>query len=242
MKKSILLLPLLVLLITSCKKNNKPTDAIKNNCLLAESSYKLKLNAGSGLTQYTYDQQGRVTTVKYNGTLDQYVYSNDQILLKKNSGLIVTYKLDAAGRIIRESYSDHPDKIDFIYNAEGYLIQSAETLGNYTFVTKYAYTNGNLSTVEDRRGILNIFYNNDAAANNFIDDHGDENELPAHYNGPLKYYFGKTSKNLISKIADNHGYTEEYIYQKDTRGNIAALQVNASNGKGYVLQLKYNCD
>lgn len=250
MKKPLLLLSVSLLILTSCKKDkDKQPDKKEEVCSLTEGTYTAKRTGVGqfGKTTYTYDDKGRVSTFKWNAVnnpyTEQYTYSNDQITATINNGLIITYKLDNAGRISKASYSDGSKEINYTYNVDGYLIQEASTDGSSS---KYTYTDGNLTTdaYTDKNPeyshTATIAYNNDAAKNNFIDEQA-VNWLPKHYNAALKAYFGKTSKNLPSKSFDSNGFYENYTYDKDAKGNIVKFTTTDKYGFGYVLDMKYNC-
>ena len=252
MKKTLLLLTIPLMIVASCKKDDddKQPEKNPNACLLTESTYTAKRTGVGqvGKTTYTYDNKGRINTLKWNAAndpyVDEYTYSNDQITVKRNNGVIITYKLDASGKIIKANYTDSRKETNYTYNTDGYLIQEVSTDGSST---KYAYTDGNLTSdaYTDNNPTYShtatIQYNNDAAKNNFIDEQL-VNWLPQHYNKALRAYFGKASKNLPSKSFDSNGFYENYTYEKDAKGNIVKFTTTDTHEFGYVLDMKYNCE
>lgn len=253
MKKTLLLLSLSLLIMSSCKKdkndNTKQPDKTINTCLLTEGTYTAKRTGVGqvGKAIYTYDDKGRVSTLKWdspnNPYVAQYTYSNDQITEKVNNTVYITYQLDAGGRVIKAVYAETHKEINYTYNTDGYLIQEVSTDGSSS---KYAYTGGNLTSDAYTDSNPNyshtatIQYTNDAAQNNFIDKQL-VNWLPQHYNNALKAYFGKASKNLPLKSFDSNGFYENYTYEKDAKGNILKFTTTDKYEFGYVLDMKYSC-
>ncbi|MBB6130965.1 hypothetical protein [Mucilaginibacter lappiensis] len=250
MKKSLLLLSVSLLIVTSCKKdNNKQPDKKEETCSLTEGTYTAKRTGVGqvGKTTYTYDDKGRVSTLKWDSAndpyLDQYTYANDQITVKRNNGAIITYKLDNSGRIIKAIYADSHQETNYTYNTDGYLIQEVSTDGSSS---KYTYTDGNLTSDAYTDSNPNyshtatIQYTTDTAKNNLIDEQL-VNWLPQHYNKALKAYFGKASKNLPLKSFDSNGFYENYTYDKDAKSNIVKFTTTDKYEFGYVLDVKYSC-
>lgn len=229
-----------LLLVTSCsKKNSNETPETTKRCLLTETTFTIK-GGESGKNTFIHDDKGRVLTGKYgDASMDQYTYTNEQITLKTVDGIITTYKLDSKGRIITETYSDSKSRIDYSYDTEGYLTAEVELNGTQTATTKYTYTNGNLTSIDYGADKTTISYNNDPAQENLHIDM--DTDLPNFHSGVLKLYFGKPSKNLVSKITSNDGYSESYIYEKDTNGNITKISMLASDSKGFTVDNKYTC-
>lgn len=249
MKKLLLLISVTALFIASCKKDDKDPDVevppVKvDGCVLKENSYTILDGLGTGAKgsiNYTYDSKARVVTAKYGDSLNLYSYSANQIILKKANGAITTYKLDASGRIINETYSDNISIKDYTYNPEGYLIMEVLKKGETYLKTEYLYTAGNLTSllVNNREG-LKISYSDQLSQKNFIDE--GINELPLFYNGILRPYFGKASKNLPNLTVPGIAYYQSYYYTNDEKGNIVKAKYVTKYGIGYNSDMKYECN
>jgi len=241
MNKSLLTLSAVCLLIVaSCKKDKgtEPEEQSKT-CQLTESSF-IATGGDTEKATFAYDEQGRVKTVTYSdGSTDSYSYSTTQIVLTASGNVVTTYKLDGNGRITSESYNDDPSKINYTYNNNGYLAEETEVFSSSTSTTKYTYTGENLTLVDFGTEKIVVSYSTETATANFFTETDDD--LPASVNGVLKSYFGKPSKNLVSKATYDGGYAESYTYEKDANGNLTKISVNATGGQGYILTNKYSC-
>ncbi|MET4140130.1 hypothetical protein [Pedobacter sp. UYP1] len=249
MKKLLLLISVTALFIASCKKDDKDPEIelppVKvDGCVLKENSYTILDGLGTGAKgkiNYTYDSKARVVTAKYGDSLNLYSYSTDQIILKKANGTTTTYQLDASGRIVKETYSDNTNIKDYIYNPEGYLAIEVLKKGETYLKSEYLYTAGNLtSTLENGREVLRISYKDELSQKNFIDE--GKNELPLFYNGILRPYFGKASKNLPDLTVRGPAYYQDYTYKKDDKGNIINIYYLTKYTVGYDSDMKYECN
>jgi len=241
MNKSLLTLSAVCLLmVASCKKDKgTETEEQQKTCQLTESTFT-STGGDSEKATFTYDDKSRVKQITYSdGSIDSYVYSDTQIILTASGNVVTTYKLDANGRITSESYNDNASKFNYTYNNDGYLIEEAEVVGVNTSKTKYTYTNGNLTLVDFGTEKVTVSYNSEPATSNFFTDTDDD--LPNSINGVLKNYFGKPSKNLVSKAIYDGGYAESYSYEKDADGNLSKISVTATGGQGYILSNKFSC-
>lgn len=236
-----------LLIVTSCKKDDKANYNAKGGCLIMESF----LVQGDNIkkTTYTYNTEGEITNVK-NQDEDQetiYTYSDSkisQVIKDRNFSATITYDLDVNGRIVSENYPGNYSRT-FTYNDQGYLIETQRTInGNPSkIITKFSYTKGNLTSVNYGTYTVDYTYNEYLANDNFYSK--------SDYIGgiALKKHFGRTSKNLVSKYIDNYGkgtssfrgYEEIYTYERDVFGNVAKVSVASNDNFNYAITAKYNC-
>lgn len=229
----------------SCKKENEQGERKKNgNCFLTESS--ITAPDGNAEAIYSYDNTGRVTKIQGGVMAANYAYSSNQIIEIRNRNSF-TYKLDASGKIISSinSGSDYKDEYEYLYNSEGYIIETKikrfyDT--EYRTYEKYSYTNGNLTSFFNSLSNSNsiITYSSELSSDNFFID-PELSRFPRFYNHPLQGYFGKQSKNLASKLSYHEVHSQSYIYQKDTKGNITQVSISYSQGGGVIFNNKYIC-
>ncbi|WGQ11983.1 hypothetical protein QG516_10065 [Pedobacter gandavensis] len=246
MKKSILMLSVAgLLIVASCKKDNKAVS--ENVCLITESTYKEPAKDPE-TSFYTYDAESRLTNVRYvqkngyNHTKD-YTYSDLEIIEEEkysNSTYVNKYTLDAMGRIVKETYPY--SVVLYVYNLDGYLIEIKRSSSSYPLktISKYAYTDGNLTSVEfEDDYTVNFTYTNESARDNFY------SEIEFPNNNLLRGRYGKTSKNLVAVATQIKkgvvAYSASYAYKKDAAGNVILATAIGSDGKTYAINSTYNC-
>lgn len=198
---------------------------------------------------YTYDEKGRIIKVKDSyGNEMNYSYSRNQIIeespLKGSYPYKSIYQLDAGGKIVsavmkyNKVGTDEVHSLKYLYDSFGYLSEVQDTYEGdivYTKLDKYNYTNGNLTSIvrtdpkSNVEGTLTTFieYTNDLAASRFFTTY-----VPDIPNAEiLKAYFGKASKNLISKIWGDVIFTlVSYTYQVNEEGNVTQMTLNGNGG------------
>lgn len=163
---------------------------------------------------YTYDEEGRVTSITQCDTVDQYTYAGDSITYQRNiggaAGYIWIYRLDAAGRAtgyhtvvtggLQTDYS-------ITYDAAGHrtaLVDIAHT-DNYTYYTIQAGNNVYDTTASTSSGsyaVSRTFYT------------GTSNTLS--YGNLGMTHMGESSANLVKTETYNAGgtsYTLLYRYE-----------------------------
>lgn len=263
MKKSILMLSVLCLLIVaSCKKDKKTDDQVAE-CLLTESSYVDEASGENETILYSYDADGRVIGMKFKkgGVIenDEYLftYSKTQIVkVKKNqTGSITTiYKLNDKGQIVSEQYGNDSYVTIFTYDVDGYLVESKYgSIDDANMLsTKYRYTNGNLTRVDYGNGsYIDYTYSTEIATNTGFAAKNYFYRARFTINSPLKNYFGKQSKNLVSKGRyyyglydtgdDAYAYVETNTYEKDAKRNIIKISSVSNQNYKYTVSSKYSC-
>lgn len=246
MKKSILMLSVIgLLIVASCKKDNKVVN--EEGCLLTESTYKESANDPE-TSFYTYDAEGKIANVKfvqkggYSYTMN-YTYSDLEIIeVEKHTGstYIRNYTLDAMGRIVKETYPY--TMVLYVYNTDGYLIEIKRSSSSSPLktISKYNYTDGNLTSVNfEDDYTVNFTYTNESARDNFY------SEIEFPINNLLRGHYGKTSKNLVAVATQIKkgivAYSASYAYKKDANGNVILATAIGSDGKGYTISSIYNC-
>ena len=235
MNKSILTLSAAMLLIVaSCSKSkDEPTDEQLQDCLTSEVLI-------DGSTDFfTHDQNGNVLTWTHDGGLDKrtYTYNNATITMRTTGVYSETYQL-SQGRINSSDY------YKYSYNKDGYLteVRNEVTNGNTIKVnsTRLTWTSGNLTKTEELQdnnvvGTTTFEYSNETRPSNYI-DYG----FGIPYDSNLAKYFGKQSKNLISKVTSPNIDPLSFKYSKDANGNVTKV-TTTSVGYEDILEYKYKC-
>lgn len=248
MRKSlILMLSAVLLIVASCKKDSNPQEEeAQQICSVSQTTFT-STGGDSGKALYSYNAEGKVSKVVYEGENYQETYSYTsaqltQVVKDGNNSTTYTYALNSQGRVTNETQMAGDYKIDYTYDSEGYLTQSIRTnLSNSTTITtKYTFTGGNLTKIVTPNLTLNMLYGGFDAKSDYFDF--SDSDLPSNLNSILKAYFGKGSKNLIASISYDGGvYTEGFAYEKDSNGNITKVTMKASDNKGYTLANTFNC-
>lgn len=114
--------------------------------------------------------------------------------------------------------------------------------------TKYTWNNGNLTEIENNwndnyMSTKILEYNAECRPVNFVDYY-----FSYYYVGDLVLikYFGKPSKNLVSRVIGSYNcsvstYTYTFTYIKDENGNIIKLLTNHNDKDEWILEYKYDC-
>ena len=253
MKKMIYLL-LITVLFTACKKK-KNADSPTQNESCQISKIEDTNEKEKRILTLDYDDKGNVVKFvagdkKFTQT---YTYSKQSIINKEPSdddGIrTTTYSLDDSGKITsaEESISKATGNtitknITYNYTKDGYLSGYTEknTYDNTILTTTYTWKNGNIiSYQEGLNPTVSFEYGTETYPINFLT--GD-----FEYGRPvfLIKYFGKTLKNLPSRITKGEG-TGEYTYQKDDKGNITKVsrvfKIPKGKDESWFTVYHYNC-
>lgn len=203
---------------------------------------------------YVYDDQGRIMVLKSTDAERTYTYMTNEIVEKylytddgRKNLVIMHHKLDSKGRIIS---SDNPlVSVKYSYDENGYL-DKAIHFGNsiYQMALKYIIINGNLQRIEKNIDAENsedidpveVTLSHESFPGNF---HYLIKDLPFEFTGPLRYYYGKPLKKLISKTESSGLSPVFYTYKKDKQGNViqAKSTVTYEKIETDVINIKYTC-
>lgn len=255
MKKNlILMLSAALITVSSCKKDKKNDPIIDPTvdvpaCLTTKTTFKYF--GGESVLNFTYDNSGRVILEKtpVDGFETSYTYTNNQIVKvakEPNSQTFThTYNLDASGKVITATATDY--KAEYTYNSDNYLIEIKETytLPNKTIIEdkKFSYTDGNLTSIKSDDETATLTYGTALAKANFLSPV--ESVFAEELTGPLRKYFGKTSKNLITKISYSDSATyQTWSYESDNKQNITkvtGVSVPADPNLAFTATAAYTC-
>lgn len=235
--------------VVSCSKSKEEPKEQAADCQLMQASVS---GGGETITNSYEYNNGKITIVKSISVFNNgspisknysYNYTSTSI-----SHMESNYSLDAQGRIKNQSGSDHNGNFTkiYVYNNDGYLTEIKKD--NTNEVTKYTWTNGNLTKIEEvysSGGTSYIHiefyeYGTELKPANF---YADVPDLPIVYDYTFRY-MGKQSKNLVSKIRYENGASSDiYSYGKDDKGNITSItQKEEGTLKTWsVYEFKYNC-
>lgn len=233
------------------KTGNRNSDS----CLISISESRfLNQQVPDEDVSYIYDDLGRIITLRSAVTERTYLYMANEIVERytytgdgRKNLIIVRHELDAKGRIIR---SDNPMvSIKYNYDENGYL-NKATHLANSIFQMelKYIIINGNLQRIEKNENAENsedvdtvaVTLTHESFPDNF---HYLMRDLPFEYTGPLRHYYGKSLKNLISKTETSGLSPVFYTYKKDRQGNViqAKSTVTYEKTETDLINMKYIC-
>lgn len=211
--KRYFILPLLgfVLLVNSCKKDNKENiEDCKQTGIIAYSNQGLLVDT----TVYIYNSHGKVIEEVFNGITDATYAYNGNVITKIDVDTFV-YSINTEGYVEKlMRYADNEiDSIIYHYSTSGYLSNSETyrlfrddghiTSENNTFT----YSNGNL--IDD--GTTTYEYYTDKP-------------YKKYYSGN-EILTGKTPNNLL-KSRNTSGMTFLYEYDLDNNGYVISVQSN----------------
>ena len=222
-----------VISIAGCKKNTDQ-PASEKLCKLTGVVHN-KNNSGFETKVYIdYDKAGSIIKTTVSSTTDfmlvaTFVYTTDKITIqysgsRNSEGILVLVN----GRVTKNKEGSFYDE-EYTYNEEGYLIQVKKSNGEVKTMT---YTGGNLTKVVTINGeykrIADYEYSSELANRAVL-------SYLSIYNFPTSKYYGKVSRNLVTKrtITDNYSGTIPYLvtnsislrsistytYTKDSAGN-----------------------
>jgi Domain of unknown function (DUF4595) with porin-like fold len=234
----VLMLTLSVLIWAGCKKDKEiqpPVDPVCNitKIVINEEANQEGLNI-------KYDSNNRVSVVNpigetYNITMS---YAQNKVTISNpDDGLALSYNLDK-GRISTYTEDGSNYSISYTYDTDGYLIAAEEN--NYGTIFNYSltYQDGNLTKI-NKTGTFNgitqtsetvIKYSDEPAFNflGFVDPLSAVGEIEYYLSG----YFGKASKNRVTKVietkttSDSNNkiiLTSDYTYEKNSEGKITVV-------------------
>ncbi len=256
MKQILILMLSLCIALSSCSKSDDSKPETKQTCKIASMEY-IEAGVFDEKQVFTYDDKSRVTSVAYTGIdipTATITYAAGKITVKTKD-YQHEYGTDASDRIVKA------DDRNYKYNADGYLIEEKSTRLDYPFTRSYSYTDGNLvktdyvveetynNTKYKTTEVITLEYSKDIAgtANPY---------LWLEYETFLAGYFGKASKNLVSKVTvkttdfTNGAQTRTYqdvhtiTYKKDDKGNVTSvIDVFSGRDGNYTntINLSYEC-
>ena len=189
-------------------------EKTSTNKLLVKETVETEIN--TWVTEFTYDNNGRLIQYKYRKSSEPAIthsiaYNNNSIIEVSSKGRTCEYTLEN-GLITRLSYSDYPNYFEtYTYDNNGYMTAWRTTSSDY--YEDNIWNGGNLvrkeGQVRTRKYIRTYEYTSYLAPTDFHylitdDDFG------------FVGHFGKSSRNLPSKITDTSvstgkKYWEQYL-------------------------------
>jgi hypothetical protein len=255
------------------KNPELPDDFQLSGCFLEAFNFDLNSVAGNEKQGYkfTYDQLNRLTKVEaVNNTSlkteSAYTYTKGKVMVTFDKPLVSVYSakgsaeltLDAKNRVIGsitklkgyandQLLSEETLKISYKYDDNGYLIEDTNELGDNIDITKYQWTNGNLTKTittrtqkgkPDKREVTQT-YTYDTTKKNGTWNGGTGSNSAAYYfyqDG----FLGKPNANIITQIINTtrefetenivFDYTlktvTDYTYTYDSKGYPETLNGN----------------
>lgn len=252
--KQTLILMLSLFLLTACSKSDSDDSQPATTTCTVKTMEYLENNKSDDKLFLTYNDKGKVIRIDHgtanSADYETYDYQTGKIVLfdkiaSSGKSETITFNLDANSRITSV------DGYTFKYNADGYLSESKETGSGFTSTTTYTYTGGNLTKIDyvdtygttTEKSSTTIDYNTDA-----YQSIGGYGSALANFSfneyGALIDYYGKPSKNLISKDTfKSTGYPDDvttYTYVKDEKGKVTSMKLDRGQMKNE-LNLVYDC-
>ncbi len=183
----------------------------------------------SGVTSYGYDFQGQLTSVtdKRGNLIKQLTYLNGRVIEQRFAdGGIERYDYTFSGTIVTSTTitSARGNKRTLRFNANGYVVETVDRMGQRAQINRDLSTNTSLSTTGPC-GCTENTSQYDARGNvtNFTDRSG----------GQIKLEYDPVF-NHLTKITDKLGRITSFTY--DSRGNLASM----TNALNQTINYSYN--
>lgn len=237
MKKVLFCLPILVLALSACKKD----DAVQaSSCRVLQSQYSLN-GVSYAASQYEFDGSGRLSTMVFSNQAStynyQYTYYPDSVVLAQVNQRTVYYLnaqgLAASATMVTSGFPASGMRTDYTYtyNFQGYLVADRAILTQYvggvprydTSSTSYTIENGNITRMQSSDGNdyrysytgLPLTYNI-PEFNPFLSNRGE--------------FLGRKPANIVSEMNINSGlYMESYSYTSGADNRVTEKTVTRSN-------------
>lgn len=251
--KKIMTAAALLLALAACKKekHSNPETPLKKITTIQRTS------DGMNRSVLTYDGQGRLAELKFGNAYilkTVYNYSNGFAFKKYDAANEISFEafdgvvdgtklLSAYFRSYNNGVAGPASKVDFIYNADGYLTK----ISYPGYYQAFEYINGNCTkqTTHKPDGTvtetLMFEYHTDKPNKLNVTTLEETNPLSFKYN---LGFLGKPNKNLVKKVSAQHengstGVTEfEYLF--DAEGYVTAYTYKDSSNGGPVYSETYS--
>lgn len=204
-------------LLNSCKKNDKktdtPTPAKKLKYLTQTTGVRGNITS---FTNYTYDDQKRVSTAKTGPRLTTYTYKGNNLFSQETS----------------DPTSGYRENIEYAYNDDGTIASSHDLVYRNDQVStdilfKYVVVNGRVTERHYQIYVDKLTYDNKGNLTNFHSGQGDfdtiityDDKLSSYTNGfpnPNGLLF--SPNNVLSNTPSyDHASATTYTYSYDTDG------------------------
>lgn len=205
-------------MLASCKKDSNKAEEPESGPRIKRMVWVYPND--SSVTEYKYDEKGRIREVAEGGYTNFYTYPTGraefrQVLNGKTDTFTAIFLLNSKG-LADSMYSinsDHSIEAGYSmeYDAEGYMIRNEDGIMHIE--------NGNLvlaETLGSPGAPKSVFTYTDKL-----------NTIGSENTGML--FLGKQSKNLQSKYTYSGG-TENYSYTFDSEGRVAKMLVDVTTG------------
>lgn len=234
--RKILLMSLTVLVLTSCSKSKEDAPG-----QVAPGTRIKTRTTGSGITNYSYDAQGRIALITYaNGDKHEYQYLPGKAITKEydGNGLLereTIHELNADGYTTRATHSDLPGyEYLYFYNPDKTIAkQIAKNNSVTTMIFDYFWNNGNHDSTRYSNG--NGVWNYTQVNTHYLDK---SNSLADIFFG--EELWGKDSKNLDKTTFNRNSdgstspvYT--YTYEFDASGRVIKKTGSGNNNVSVTL-------
>ncbi|PVW13937.1 hypothetical protein [Marixanthomonas spongiae] len=179
--KNIVVLSLILLVVTSCSKDDSPHEEINETPTGLKLVQEKTISIENGtekvvhLSEYTYYDTGKLREVENtteNGTfVSTYIYTDQAIKVEYSNGgyweFIQQGDLIVSSSLYSDDDDSYPTCFKYEYNTDEVLISREEIKGeNFSCFVKYInYINGNHQTIEDNCNNLRIKNEFDTAKN-----------------------------------------------------------------------------
>jgi len=178
---------------------------------------------------YTYDDQGRLTAQTYeDGDTVTYSYDNDGALARIHdsaTGITTTYYYDLIGRQMKyvESGTNYTHSVGYNYNAQNNLTELVESINGTDYTTVYTYdTDNRIKTITVGSTTKTYHYDKLGRITAKVTTQGEDEILREEFVFNPGADNETTSQVSIYKVT-KAGYTTEYSYTYDDRGNIISV-------------------
>lgn len=223
MNKTLLILLSFSLIFTACKKSGDDSPESKTCQISTVDTQTLTYNNQGKISSIAVTLSPHITNINYETNKIKIISTNGEvnILLNLTDGKVTT----AEDFNAKTTYT-------FTYDSEGYRKEAIMLKANSKTTVNYTYTDGNLTKLQMTDLLSNgstivgapvIFQYLSEPASNIVDvGLAIETTFILHHY-KLDSYFGKQSKNLISKVTKD-GFTVNYTFTKDANGKITSVE------------------
>jgi len=228
MKQSILVLTVLVL-FASCKKDAQPASTVSSpskSRSLAKMIYSYD-NGPAEISEYSYDGQGRISSVKSNTINSSFDYVSKTLLVVSERKIAdnsltrtIVCGLNDKGYIIKMEFKN-PDGLitytyEFTYDGNGYVVSKKGSNGSSGFQEDFVIVDGNAVSSK------------------------------AYFNGKFTYdrlyYFDKTKENKTTMTHAGYWYSTKLFGKASRNLGNEYKEFDINNSLKWHLQTVYELD
>lgn len=256
MKKILFMLPILMVALVSCDKDNSNDNSIENDRLIKTISGYDEDEEGDYNITIEYDEQNRVTKATWSGYYEfEYIYEyNENEIIERYAdsesyGIECRYILNDGYLIKKEDYrygEDDPIIITYTYDS-GLLRKTIRNEHGYSREAEYEWENGDIVLTRYPTNEVKYTYGEETKGNfkggGYYSEEGFNDEIDYMNDGFLPFK-GINSRHLIKSktVYDVNSDIHEirkYYYQFDSNGYVVEQSVLGDFNDSYNISCKF---